>query len=530
MITVWKKISHWLEKRWWQELIVWGSLYYWFSTIRAIGRYPGGDGPHILGTAGRLAQQLYDGAIYWFIVCFSSLLGPHPPFAYLPFTVSSVLFPEQSWNHLVGGLLVLWLIWDGLFRLRAGLIGWLWFAASPVVWNQAENAGIDLVASACIIQAISHLYASNQLRKNWHVWAWGAWIGASFMTKYTAPMFLWAPCLIAGYWSIRYGKWKKLGMGIGAFLLVAMPWWSTHVSQVVGYVLASGDSSSGLLTNKAIIEHPWSAENITWYLGAFVDAIGWQAAGWTLVFFLLPRKNSPKYLLFTGILGGWLMLNAQKQRQDRYLTPVYPLAGAMIGHSPLGILSLTTLSEIVPAVSQIYASTERMPVQRNYTHDFSIAGDTWPIPSDSYFPISQDPKPWKIDEALEKLAKYVGSGEVSVGFLLDERNGAPGYGTILSRAIAKGYRWHIATVMIARPMGGYQEKGVNRPLASIFVGPFLFGEWPSRNFSVMLSMVKPNEDPQREKWLRSTGMTAVEEWELPQGRKGQIWIKPAEEK
>ena len=520
-----KKLLYWLNQRWWQELIVWGVLYYWFSTIRDIGRYPGGDGPHILGTAGRLAQQLYDGTIYWFILCFSSLLGPHPPFAYLPFTASSVLFPEQPWNHLIGGVIVLWLIWDGLFRLRAGLIGWLWICATPLIWLQAENAGIDLVAGACIIQAISHLYASNQLRKNRHVLAWGAWIGAAFMTKYTAPMFLWMPCIVAGIWAIRFGKYRKILLGISAFLLVALPWWSTHTAQVMGYVLASGNAASGLLTNKAIIENPWSGENITWYLGAFVDAVGWQAVGWFLFLFLFSGKNSPRYLLFTGILGGWLMLNAQKQRQDRYLTPIYPLVGAMIGHSPFGLLSLGTLYQLLPETMAIYASTERMPTQRNYTHDYPLAGASWPTPSDSYFPISQDPKPWKIDEALEKLARYAGTGETTVGFLLDERNGAPGYGVILSRAITKGYRWHIATVMIARPMGGFQEKGVNRPLASIFVGPFLFGEWPSRNFSVMLSMVKPNEDPQRTKWLQSTGMKVVDEWELPQGRKGQIWIK-----
>lgn len=518
-------LQRWLSTRWWQELIVWSTLWYWFSTIKTIGRFPGGDGPHILGTAGRLAQQVYDGSIYWFILCFSSLLGPHPPFAYLPFTTSAVLFPEQSWNHLIGGMIVLWLIWDGLYRLKAGIIGWLWICASPLTWLQAENAGIDLVAAACIIQSLSHLYASDKLSKNRHVLGWGFWIGAAFMTKYTAPMFLWMPCLLAGTWAIRYGRMRKIGLGVLAFLIIALPWWSTHINQVMGYVLASGDASSGLLTNKAIIDNPWSSENITWYLGAFVDALGWQTGFWFLVFLVIPKKNSPKYILFSGILGGWLMLNSQKQRQDRYLTPAYPLMSAMIGHSPLGILSIGALSKILPSVQKIYFSAERMPTQRSYTHEYAEAGATWPLPSESYWPISQDPRPWKIDFALEKLAKYTGTDDVTVGFLLDERGGAPGYGIVLSRAIVLGYRWHIATAMIARPMKGYQEKGVTRPLASIFVGPFLFGEWPSRDFDVMLSMVVPNEDQQRTKWLKSTGMVVVDEWELPQGRKGQIWLK-----
>ena len=67
------------DKRWVyrlvSELVVIGVLFYWVSTIGALGRYPGGDGPHIIGTSGRLAQLLMDGEFEWFVYCFSSLLG-----------------------------------------------------------------------------------------------------------------------------------------------------------------------------------------------------------------------------------------------------------------------------------------------------------------------------------------------------------------------------------------------------------------------------------------------------------------------
>ena len=54
---------------------------------------------------------------------------------------------------------------------------------------------------------------------------------------------------------------------------------------------------------------------------------------------------------------------------------------------------------------------------------------------------------------------------------------------------------------------------------------FLFGEWPSREFDVMLSMVK-HDDPQREKWIQSTNMVVVDEWTLPMDRVGRIYVHP----
>ena len=79
--------------------------------------------------------------------------------------------------------------------------------------------------------------------------------------------------------------------------------------------------------------------------------------------------------------------------------------------------------------------------------------------------------PWKIDDALNKVATIQGK-DGTVGFLLDEQGGAPGYGIILSKAVQMGFNWHIATIMIAR-RGGPGPNDPNRPLASVFVDPFI---------------------------------------------------------
>jgi hypothetical protein len=529
-----------------QHALAIGVIYSWIQAILPMARHPAGDGPHILGTATRLAQLLLDGEWETFVICFSTLLGPHPPFAYVPFTIAEVLFSGQAWSHLAGGAILLWLCWDGIRRLGGGLVGLLWLMCAAPIWLQAENAGIDLAAGACAIQSLSHLAASQRLRSRWHALMWGAWIGAAFMTKYTAPMFLWAPCFIAGWWTVRWRRWDRLAAGIGGFCIVALPWWSTHWKQVYGYVVASGDASSGLLTNKAIVQGPWHAyENLSWYPAATVDAIGWWGLGFILIALPFSRRargatqrstdrwaakrtalSSPSLICASAIIGGWLFLNAQSQRQDRYILPAGPIAAALIGGSWLAIPSIPIAIWNLESTRKIYTERAITPSQREYSHEIGTAGESWPVPAKAYWPVTQDPDSWGVDTALQKTRKYQGSDHGTVGFLLEEEGGAPGYGIILRRATALGYRWHIATVMVVQPQG-QKRNDSNRPLASVFVGPFLYGEWPSRSFDVLLVMNK-RQNKQREAYLESTGMVLVEEWKLPKNRKGRIYVKESQ--
>ena len=345
----------------------------WMMAIIEQGRHPSGDGPHVIGTANRLALLLIDGDMSFFVSAFSSLLGPHPPFAYLPFMTGKLIVPNAEWSHLLGGAIVLWICWDGIRRMGGGLIGFCWLMAVTPVWLQAENAGIDLWAGACVIQSLSHLAATKHMRNRFHIAMWGAWMGAAFMTKYTAPLFLWAPTLLAGWWVLKRGRWRALALSISGFCVVALPWWSTHANNVWGYIKHSGDGSTGLLTNQTLIDDPWGKiENVGWYPAAVADAVGWT----TLIIiaivlfvcmsglntFLRNAANASKfsilnclgsawlfheslarnrmrtstvYIAFLSVLGGWIVLNSQKQRQDRYILPAAPVAAAILGVTPL---------------------------------------------------------------------------------------------------------------------------------------------------------------------------------------------------
>ena len=560
------------------NLIAFSIIWYWLLLISEQGRQPSGDGPHILGTATRLAQMLVDFNIGEFLKCFSSLLGPHPPFAYLPFVGAELIAPNKSWTHLVGGVIVLFISWDGIRRIGGGVIGLIWLMAATPIWLQAENAGIDLVAGACVIQSLSHLAKSDELQNKYHVMLWGGWMGAAFMCKYTAPLFLWAPCIIAGWWVVRRNQWKRLMQGIIGFGIIAIPWWSTHLNQVMGYVTQSSNAKSGLLTNKMIVTGNWyDIDNLTWYPATVADAIGWSAIAIITLSFILPKKNRYKGSLIClfAIVGGWFILNQQTQRQDRYLLPLFPIAAAVIGRSRLAVPSLLIAVPLIQQTKLIYTADSHkpyncpIPAERNYKHKFLtkqnatsyaflsdtsmwLAGKSWACPStnacnsfsemddkwnttsgswnqgdcpdQSYWPVNLSTTDWELKEALEKTRKYHESDHGTVGFLLQEEGGAPKFGSLLREATKLGYRWHIATVNVVR-FGPHQMQQKDRKLASVFVGPFTIGDWPSRDFDVLL-VLQVREDELHEKWIKSTGMELVEEWTPKKYKKARIYKTP----
>lgn len=510
--------------------ILLASVIAWIAAGAQLDRWPAGDGPHILGTAMRLAQMLHDGEFHLFVQCLSSLLAPHPPGAYLPFVAGYTLVgTTPAWAHLVGGGIVLWACLDGIRRLAGGLAGCLWLGATGLVWVQAEAAGIDLVAGAAVIQSLSHLVASDRLRHRRSVWLWGAWMGAAFIAKYTAPFFLWGPCLVAGWWVLRRRRWRRLLEAVAAFAVVALPWWLSHAQQVRGYVQASGNANSGLLTNKEILTGPWyAAEKLSWYPAALIDAFGWPGALCLAAGLLIPwrwRAARPGAwsVPLLSVLGGWLVLNAQSQRQDRYILPAIPVAAAAMGASPIGWLAAPVGAIGLYGAALSSHMTSNPPATRPYTHHLDTAGAAWPWTQEAYLPTSMDPHRWELDEALRKVRALHGRDDGTVGFLLDEEGGAPGFGLVLSRATALGYRWHVATV-VPVPQG----KKWGGPTASIFVGPFTLGPWPSRAFDTLFAIVKTG-DPKREGWLEESGMELVDSWALPQGRQGRIYVRPAAE-
>ena len=492
----------------------------WVALVVRSDRWPSGDGPHVLGASMRLANDLRQGAFSDFGQGLLSLLAPHPPGAYLPWTLAYLVAGAGRWTHLLASAGLLALCWDGVRRLGGGASGALWMAAPALLWAQAELGGADLVAAAAAVQAVSHLAASDRLQRRRHVIAWGLWMGLGFLSKYTFPMFLWAPCLLAGVWVVRDQRWPALLAAILAFCAVAGLWYGHRFEDVLSYIAASTAPDPFLVAARDLAHGPWyAAENLGWYPAAALDAWGWGGAAALCVGLLLHRRRDAhpdaRILALLAVAGAWLVLAQSVQRQDRYLLPAIPLLAAVVGGArggrwlaPLGLATLL-------GTTWTYVSTESAPSNRDFSHALSMAGRDWPLPAEAYRPVSLDPRPWRVDEALSGLAAAHGRADGTVGLLIDDSRGAPGMGVYLFRACSLGYRWDLATVSVAREAGG-------RLRSMVFVGPFATEDWPSRDFDVLYSAFAPGDEA-REAWLEQRGGAPEQVWALPDGNEGRLY-------
>lgn len=495
----------------------------WGAMVARTGRWPSGDGPHLLGTAMRLSQLLHDFELLTFGWCFQSLLAPHPPGAYVLATAAYTVVGTGRWVHLVAGGAAVWLAADGIRRAGGGWPGVLLFLCAPIVWLQAENYVADLLAAAAVAQATGWLVASERLSRRGAAIAWGAWLGLGFLTKYTAPFFLALPCLAAGWWVLRERRYVNLLWATGAFAVLAGLWYGAKLDQIAGYVRASGDADNPLLTNKDLLTGPWwGAERQRWYLGVLLDLYGVAGvvalAGGIVVW--KRRKDAPAgawLLPLLAFAGGWVLLTMQAQRQDRYLLPALPLLAMLAGSGLLRWFTAPVAGLLLYVTAQTFASTAPAPPTSDYRHPWETAGSTFPEVMEAFVPTSLDPGEYRLDPLLAKLREAQGRDEGTVGALLDEGAGSPGFGVLLSRIAGAGYRWHLATVMLLdRPMREREH--------AVFVGPFTTDRWPSREFSALVAIYREG-DTRREQWLAKNGFTRIHTEPLARHLTGSVWTR-----
>ena len=502
----------------WSALAVaaWAALSAW------AGRWPSGDGPHVLGASMRLAGMLRAGELDEFGRSLSTLLAPHPPGAYLPWTLAYLVGGPGRSVHLVAAAGLLWLCLDGMKRLGGGAVGALWVLAPALVWAQAEGGGVDQVAAACAAQAVSHLAASDRLRDPRAAALWGAWMGAGFLAKYTSPMFLWAPCLLAGWWTVRERRWRALAIAVAAFAVVAGPWMALRGASVVAYVASSVAPDPFLVAATDLSTGPWwGFENLGWDPAAGLDAWGWAGA-LALVAGLVgrPRRDAPREaraLALLAVAGAWVVLAQNVQRQDRYMLPAVPLVAAVAGATRRRAWLAPVAAAGLCATAWTFATAEDAPPERDFGHTLRGAGGAWPWPAEAYSPVSQDPAGWEVDRAVAALREAHGGSAGTVGLLLDDERGAPGMGLFLYRSATLGARWHLASVAV-RSLPG--NTGGIRSMT--FVGPFATDIWPARDFTALYAQLVPG-DPAREAWLAESGMTLVSSWPLPRGYEGRVY-------
>ncbi len=494
----------------------------WIALVARSGRWPTGDGPHVLGTAMTFALGLRAGELVSTAACWWSMLEPHPPGAYLPATaVYTAVGTAWPWGHLLASALVLALCADGVRRLGGGPVGALALAASPLVWSQAEAHGLDLWAAACVVQATSHLVASRRLASPGHAAAWGAWTGAALMVKYTAPLFLVLPGVVGVAWAVRRRRWVSLAAAAVAGLVVAAPWYAGHASDVLRYVMASRDPSNQMMAlHTPLVHEAWyAAGRLSWYPAAALDAWGWPGAA-ALAAALLAWRRRPGgprgtvLVLGAAALGGWLLLSQQMARQDRYLLPLFPLVAALAGSSRLRGLAAPVMAVALACSAGVYARWTEVPAVRDYDHDLARAGRGWPWPQEAYRPTSLDPARFDLDGVVARLASRHDGGPLAV--LVDDGIDGPGFGLVLQRVRAAGHRWRLSSVVLMNPWGGPRD-----PVeASVLHGTCDDGH-PAEEVGALLVIARPGDGP-KEAWARGWGGVELERWGLPGGWEARL--------
>ena len=486
-----------------------------------------GDAAHLLGISDRLAWELMSGQIGMFWGDISSLLAPHPPAGYL----IPILFYGIGLDQLapIGtSIVATLLIWRGMVLLSkedhsTPLIALLLLLSTPFTWRQIENTTWDLLSAAAVMMTIGHLSASDGLKDSHHTKRFGIWMGIGFLTKYTFPIYMFLPVLITAPNIIRYKTYKALAVAVGLFLVVAAPWYISHLHGVLPYLFDSLNSDSSMVDGGSIS----NSTNVVYYLSVIKEAFGWP--GTVLLSFLgifgLTTKSGRLALL--SAIGGVAILTFMAQQQPRYMFPAVPLLalGAAIGirqtrrnklvrNTSMGaLLSIVTIQGGTTIRASL--SNQWVPADRAHVHGMHSLTEwgQWPHAEESLRATSLHPELWKIDQAIELLSNNGAVDGSTVGIMLDEVGGELGFGIFLQRSEALGHHWNFASIA--------PSVNPNEWRAQIFTGPFASGDFGPAQFTLVYAAYRPG-DRGRDTWLERMNGEELSRITLPNDFIGRI--------
>ncbi len=465
----------------WLPLLA-GALLLALLTLPA-GRVPGGDAPHILAIAHRLAAELISGQFTALSSHLSSLVTPHPPAGYL-LPASLIALSLGSAAPVCTGLVSLALCWHGMVLLRRDdtaplpLAGGLLLLASGMTWAMVDRMAWDVLATGLVVSCLGHLHASNGLRDPRHAAAAAVLAALGCLTKFTVPVFLLVPALIGLYTAVRHRHWRGLLIAGAAFSIVAGPWLSGHLGQVLAYVGSSSDPARTISDSPA---NAWATrlawDNLSYTPRVLRDALGWP--GVVLFVASIGALAHPGIRLAAGAAaGGVVVLTFAGERQARYLFPALPIVCLMVDAALTHGLGRRTgrwarwaTAGIGLTMLWCSAATSWVHTDPPSTRDQrpaplgSWAG--WPWPAEAFKPTGLALEDWRVQEAIEALSEVVPEGS-TVGIAIPRRPGVPGASAYAWQAALSGHTWDWSTVTSGpggRPMvflGPFPEEGAPR--------------------------------------------------------------------
>ncbi|MFN7146872.1 MAG: hypothetical protein ACK4YP_24065, partial [Myxococcota bacterium] len=305
------------------------ALFAW--VLGGAERAPAGDGPHMLAQALRLGRWLADGEIGAAWSAFAHLTAPHPPVGYLPLVAAATVSAEPRTVVLVADLVWLVLLLDAVRRLTwpapwwSGQIAWAMASATGLVWWSADHAGFDLAAAATCAQALGWLRASEGLTRRGATVAFGLWLAAAFLTKYSAPLVLALPVVVGCLPALRRSP-GGVALAVAAFAAVAVPYYAENGRMVAEYVRSAlaPPSIPGFFPEERTLLQRFGGEGQAMFLAVLKESFGWPGFVLLGVGAVLARRPLP----LLGVVSGVVLLGAMNSREPRYALPVLYLFAA----------------------------------------------------------------------------------------------------------------------------------------------------------------------------------------------------------
>ncbi len=450
----------------------------WMHNVVTTDRTPAGDGPHMLAQALHVGAWLTGGEAARAAYEMVRLTAPHPPVGYLPLIFGAMFTRDVRVVIAVSDLFFALLLLDASLRLcrregwLAGQIAWTMGMATAMTWWSGDFAGFDLAAAATCLQAVSWLHASERLTGRREAIAFAAWLAAAFLTKYSSPLILVAPVGVAGLAMIARGaklrQWQNLGLALGVFALVAVPYYALNGSAVAAYVQSdlNPQVAPGNFPESSTILERFGGVGQASYFGAIKDQVGWPA----LVLLLGAAVVGRRWLPLAGVLGGIVTLGAMNSREARYSLPLVFLlttAGAPLARfgwqHVLGLVALAALTLHGTATTFLACNAECAPAARVFGMDVGAwkTRGAWPEPAESSRPVSEPARAWQVTEVVQAAHD---AGAKGLFVVISDRLFCPMAGSYMLAAESLGLDMPIHSVHVLETAGGLKT--------NTFVGPF----------------------------------------------------------
>lgn len=213
----------------------------------------------------------------------------------------------------------------------AGLIAAVTLASAPLIFSYSRYFMLEIPLLAVLVWACYFLYQSKYLMSLKYVMPFALLMSIALLTKWTAVVFLFVPCLFVFVQACRKQQhrqilfWRNLAILVAVVLLVAGPWYFVNFEALLE---SAGFYSVGE-ANK--VQNLYSAEALTFYINQFFN---FQFQFWPALAVLIgsliysfKKEHRYKWLFWVIFIVSYIAFSSITNKNARYNLPaIIPLA------------------------------------------------------------------------------------------------------------------------------------------------------------------------------------------------------------